>query len=70
MSIKNIESFEKDFNSKPEMKAVLNAVAQESLSKVGVNREMVTRLDHAYSHKLKSNPITNQKSSGRCWLFS
>jgi len=70
MSQNNIMSFSKDFNSKPEYKAVLNAVTQESLTKVGVNREMVTRLDHAYSHKLKSNPITNQKSSGRCWLFA
>ena len=65
-----IQSFAADFNANPANKTILNALTQESITKVGVNREMVTRLDHSYSHKLKSNPITNQKNSGRCWLFA
>lgn len=71
MNPTTIQSFAADFNSNPANKAILNALTAESISKVGVNREMLTRLDHSYSHKLKnSEPITNQKNSGRCWLFA
>ena len=66
----HVAAFAADFDANPQYKTVLNALTQESLVKVGVNRQMVTRLDHAYSHKLKSNPITNQMRSGRCWLFA
>ena len=65
-----IQSFASDFNAKPSNKTTLNALTAESITKVGVNREMLTRLDHSYSHKLTSHPATNQKNSGRCWLFA
>lgn len=71
MNPTTLQSFAADFNANPANKAILNALTAESISKVGVNREMLTRLDHSYSHKLKnSEPITNQKNSGRCWLFA
>ncbi|NSW52525.1 MAG: C1 family peptidase [Anaerolineae bacterium] len=65
-----IQHYADAFAADPRNHAVMNALTQENLSKVGVNRRMVTRLDHSYSHKLKSNPITNQMHSGRCWLFA
>lgn len=70
ISPEKIKTYQDDFKKNPHNQLILNAVAAESLTKVGVNHNMVTRLDHSYSHKLKSNEITNQKMSGRCWLFA
>ena len=70
MNLDAIQQYSNEFNANPANQTVMNALTQESLVKVGVNRKMVTRLDHHYSHKLKSNPITNQMNSGRCWLFA
>lgn len=70
MKPEHILKFSQKFSDDPRNKAVLNALTQENLTKVGINRNMVTRLDHSFSHKLKSNPVTNQMRSGRCWLFA
>ena len=59
-------AFEKDSRHR----AALNAVTKTSVSKVALNRRVVTGLDHTYSVMLKSNETTEQKSSGRCWLFA
>lgn len=47
-----------------------NAVAKNSLHAVALNRAVVAGTDHVFSVQLPSNPITDQKSSGRCWLFA
>ncbi|MEJ2420870.1 MAG: C1 family peptidase [Acidobacteriota bacterium] len=66
--IKNIQD---TFKMTPQMKAMQNALAQHKIRSLAVNREMVNQTDDLFTHVIK-NPgsITNQKSSGRCWLFA
>jgi len=65
-----LEVFEGAFNSNPKNRLSLNAVTKNPLHSVALNRAAVTGTDHTFSHKLPSNKITEQKKSGRCWLFS
>ena len=51
-------------------KAMMHAVASNSIKKLAFNREAVQGLDFHFAHKIDSKSITNQKSSGRCWLFT
>lgn len=54
----------------PEQKAVRNALATNPLSAVAVNAENLAMMDTHFSDVVKTEGITDQKSSGRCWLFT
>jgi len=47
-----------------------NAVTNNSLSSLALNRGIVRGDDGYFSHRIQSKGITNQKSSGRCWMFA
>lgn len=56
--------------SEPAIRAARNAVAQEGIDKLSVDRDLVRELTTATSHKLDSWGAANQKASGRCWIFA
>jgi bleomycin hydrolase len=47
-----------------------NAVTANGIAKLAVNRENIGKIDTYFSNKVKTKGITDQKSSGRCWLFT
>lgn len=51
-------------------KAIRNALAGNSIDVLAVNAENIGKLDNNFSHRVKSKGITDQKRSGRCWLFT
>lgn len=51
-------------------KAIRNAIGNNDIRKLAINGENRNEVDTYFSHKVKSKGITNQKSSGRCWLFT
>lgn len=60
------EQFEKDKS---------NLIAKASISKVGIqdaslNQEILRKHNFVFSVKTEKGEITNQKQSGRCWMFS
>ena len=50
--------------------AARDAVMTNGLNKSCVNHEARRRQTHAFSLTLKQGSVTNQKQSGRCWLFA
>ena len=58
------------YQGTPEQKAVKNALASNSIAALAVNGENLAMMDPHFSHRVKTKGITNQKSSGRCWLFT
>ena len=58
------------YSGTPEQKAVRNALASNPLSVVAVNAENLAMMDTHFSDVVKTEGITDQKSSGRCWLFT
>ncbi len=66
----DVTRFSKAFNQKPENKLALNAVTQNGVQAVAINRGVVNRVQHTYSHLIETPEATNQKRSGRCWLFA
>ena len=47
-----------------------NAVTNNAISALALNRDIVGGEDGHFTHRIKSKGITNQKSSGRCWMFA
>lgn len=58
------------YSGTPEQKAVRNALASNPLSAVAVNAENLAMMDTHFSDVVRTEGITDQKSSGRCWLFT
>lgn len=51
-------------------KALRNALAGTSIGTLAVNAENAAMIDTHFSDRVRTKGITDQKSSGRCWLFT
>jgi bleomycin hydrolase len=51
-------------------KALRNAIGNNSISRLALNQENLTGMDTHFSIRVNSKGITDQKKSGRCWLFT
>lgn len=54
----------------PDDRALINAVTHNGIKKLAENRSIEGKINHYFSNKVKTAGITDQKSSGRCWLFT
>lgn len=51
-------------------KAMQNALSSNDITKLAWNRENVGTTDQLFTYRVDVSGITDQKSSGRCWMFS
>lgn len=51
-------------------KAIRNALADTDVRKLAVNQENLPNFNTYFSDRVNSKGITDQQSSGRCWLFT
>ena len=58
------------YTASAEQKAIKNALASNSIATLAINAENLTMCDTHFTHRVKTVGITDQKSSGRCWLFT
>ena len=60
------ECFSKDIKNKMSMNAVMN----NNLDKVASNSDVIKANRNEFSVRLEQGDITDQKMSGRCWMFA
>lgn len=65
-----VASLHRSFVSEPRNKIVQNAVTLTSADQIVLNHEVAKAVDHSYSHHIDDWAVTNQKASGRCWIFA
>jgi len=65
-----ISEYEKTFKNIDGSDIIINAVANNSVKNLTLNHDRLVHHDKYFNLKLKSTGVTNQKSSGRCWLFA
>ncbi|WP_152185231.1 aminopeptidase C [Segeticoccus rhizosphaerae] len=70
LSADQVQQFQKDFEADPHHRVMQNAVTQTRVSDIALDRAVVTSIDHTMSNLLDDWKVTNQKKSGRCWLFA
>jgi bleomycin hydrolase len=66
----DLERFAAAFDAEPKSRLALNAVTKSGIAAVALDRDAVSRVHHAFSHWIETPEATDQKSSGRCWLFA
>ncbi len=65
-----LRRFSDEFNADKSHKIAMNAVTQNGVTKSAMSPAALSRDAHQFSINLKQGEITNQKSSGRCWMFA
>jgi len=66
----HLKLMQKAFDSNPHNRQMQNAVTVTTIDKLALNREVITGIDGSFSCKLDDWAVTNQKKSGRCWIFA
>jgi len=65
-----IQEIQSQFKLDTQTKAAQNALTSVSIKTLSENREILAAHNTTFSHKIKTKGISNQKSSGRCWMFA
>jgi len=65
-----LEKFKKEYAMTPSDRAIHNAMAANDVSKLAVNQANQSEMDTYFTYSVPSKGITDQQSSGRCWLFT
>ncbi len=66
----DISKLRSSFSINPETQAWINAVSNNDLKDLALDRQMFNSQDDVFSDNVDAKGITNQKSSGRCWMFA
>jgi bleomycin hydrolase len=66
----DVNKYRASFAADVHAKVVQNALTANCLVDLTANRQLAQETDSSFSVKLDKWSVTNQKSSGRCWLFA
>jgi bleomycin hydrolase len=58
------------FAGNPAHKIAQNAVVRAPIDEVALDHDIAVGIEHSFSHRLDDWKVTNQKQSGRCWMFA
>ena len=65
-----MQQIKQSYANTPTDKAIRNAIGSNDIRKLALNQDNLKGMDTHFSIKVPSKGITDQKSSGRCWLGS
>src|SRR3989339_122059 len=66
-----LEQIRKSYNANdPATRALTNALTNNEVKKLVLNRQNLATIDHNFKYKVKVQGISDQKQSGRCWMFT
>ena len=65
-----MQNIKKSYGTSATDKALRNVMVNNSPAKLAVNYENAAKLNTHFSNRVESKAVTDQKSSGRCWMFT
>ena len=70
VSSEQLAEFRSGFDANSAYRLAQNAVTQVTVDDVALDRSIVNNTPHTFSTHLDDWTVTNQKRSGRCWMFA
>ncbi len=65
-----IQQFQQQLDLHGTDRALLNAVTNTDMKQLTLNRELFNNHNDVFSFRIKTEGVTDQKSTGRCWMFA
>jgi bleomycin hydrolase len=65
-----LQKMRNNFEQTPGNTALINAVTNNDIKKLALNRENEGKVNHFFTNVVETKGITNQNKSGRCWLYT
>ena len=70
LSEKDLQEIQSSFKKDASTKAIQNILtADKDIKGNALNRDLQGKIDHYFKYRADVKGITNQLSSGRCWMF-
>ena len=66
----HLQQFAKEVAADPKHRILQNALTRNEVDEVALDRAVAVSAERSMSHQLDDWAATNQKQSGRCWLFA
>ncbi|MEP6796533.1 MAG: C1 family peptidase, partial [Lapillicoccus sp.] len=70
LTTQDIEHLTKEFGADPQHRLLQNALTRNQVDEIAMDRSLAVSAERSMSHQLDDWAATNQKQSGRCWLFA
>lgn len=70
LTMNEIAKFQKEYEQKPQNRVAELAVVNNGVAKASLDSEKVRKLNRTFSIEIPTDNVTDQKQSGRCWLFA
>ena len=70
LSSEMLEQISASYKDNAYDKAISNALAGTSIATLAINADNAAMIDTHFSDRVRTKGITDQQSSGRCWLFT
>ncbi|EJW93220.1 aminopeptidase C [gut metagenome] len=70
ISAEMMQQIKQSYQNTASDKAIRNAIGGNDIRKLALNQDNLRTMDTHFSVKVNSKGVTNQESSGRCWLFT
>ena len=70
ISAEMLSEISKGYEGDADDRAIRNALSGSSIATLSVNADNAAMIDTHFSDRVKTKGITDQQSSGRCWLFT
>ena len=65
-----LKKLEKSVSNDGDDKVRINALTAKDIKEISLNRGNMGKVDHYFKYSVDVSGITDQKSSGRCWMFT
>lgn len=67
---KIFDQLEKIYDNDEKNKVIENAISNMGIREASLDRNIINKHDFIFSNEVETKDVTNQKKTGRCWMFA
>ena len=70
MTMDKIRKYRESFENNKTAKVLGNAISKSGVDAIAFNNDVLRKMQYNFSIEIETGKVTNQKASGRCWIFA
>lgn len=67
---KIFKQLDEAYELEPKNKVIENAISNMGIREASLNKNIINQHDFIFSNQIDTKDVTNQKKTGRCWMFA